>query len=99
MTRYAHIVRLALFGGWLLMCPPPVAKPGNPDAPIAEWKQLSAHDTATGCQNTLSELLHDAAAILANGISASKAERDRADCWIDAKCVPSEAVYPAVKRP
>ena len=46
-----------LLGGWLLMSPP-IGKSGNiySDAPIRDWEQVSAYDTAGECETGKQEV-------------------------------------------
>lgn len=61
MVRHARAV--FLLGGWLLMLPPTVENPQDrakegfgwravTDAPITEWDQVQAYDTAAECEAT-----------------------------------------------
>jgi hypothetical protein len=88
-----HACAVILLGGWLIMLPPSktsvvdgqVTTKVDTDAPIDQWTQESAYDTARGCQAGV----------------AGFAKMVTADAMLPvfaaARCVPTEAVYPPKK--
>ncbi len=59
-TTGQWLLGFILLGGWLLMLPPLDQGPGNPrinewkvirDAPILDWEQIGAYDSADACEN------------------------------------------------
>ena len=84
---------VVLYTGWLLMLPHFDGHGGvDTDAPLSRWAHFISYDTAKACQDAL--------------VSASDSTR-RADGkngktskrYLDARCVPFEAVYPPAKEP
>ena len=81
-----------LLGGWLLMQPPYLATPradgvidldamrAESEAPLSQWSQVRAFDTAEGCE------------------AFREREKDKDKGRAAAKCVPIEAVYPALQK-
>lgn len=45
-----------LMAGWLLMLPPMIDDRYNPNAPIEQWEQASAHDSAKQCETAKERL-------------------------------------------
>jgi len=89
-----------LLGGWLLMSPPLVkdAKaPGgyrvDPAAKVADWTQVSAHDSATDCERAKAEKALDAVK-LAGRLGRKDGFDEIAAAADHAVCVPSEYIYP-----
>ena len=85
--------RTAILVGWLFMVPPP----GETDAPIERWIQLSAYDTAAECETFKSRWYES----VLRGARRADGELDekaflrlyRAGSF-HARCVPAQAVYP-----
>src|SRR5262249_12830863 len=76
-----------MLGGWILMTPPwitqdvskPVVKNGIPkyvdcEAPLARWKQESAHDTAKECEDAKQRDMQEAVAHLKERFDAVAAQ-------------------------
>jgi hypothetical protein len=89
-----------LLGGWLLMSPPVIkdAKaPGgyrvDPTAKVADWTQVSAHDTATDCERAKSSKTLDAIS-LAERLGKKDGIDELAAAASHSVCVPAEYVYP-----
>jgi hypothetical protein len=78
--------------GWLLMLAPTTKQDGkvtpNFDAPLSEWYQDSAHDTARDCEAEREKMAN---------IVAQRAGWDVARHYVKARCVPAELVYPPKK--
>jgi len=108
-----HTRAVILLGGWLLMEAPVVKDAGAPggyrnafDAPVSEWRQVSAHDSAAACERQKrTELDYITATRRKEKAARKKAEpkeaaRDEAafqQVWeldFHARCVPAEHIYP-----
>jgi hypothetical protein len=87
--RLSHRAGILALAGWLLMLPPPIKQGGkltpNTNAPLSDWKQRAAYDTARECE-----------AARFDNFSTSKldGDGDMADVFIHARCVPAEHLYP-----
>src|SRR5882724_3903149 len=89
-----------LLGGWLLMSPPllkDAKAPGgyrvDPAAKVADWTQVSAHDSATDCERAKSGKALDAIT-LAERLGRKDGLDEAAAAAAHAVCVPSEYIYP-----
>ncbi len=93
-----------LFGGWSLMVPH-----GDPSAPIETWKQEEAFDTARACEHGRTETMKNLEGLKSAAMKSrtwrhgdfKQADDDlqrEIDDLNNARCVPSEAVYPAAKK-
>jgi len=97
-----HTVPAILLGGWLLLTPPFNMDKGKPPhftprrAPVDQWDQESAHDTARECE-------------AARGQLAAQFEREKGK--VDAenrafftalaaasRCVPADSIYPPRRK-
>lgn len=87
--------------GWLLMSPPLVKDAKAPggyrlesSAKVADWNQLSAHDTATDCERAKSERTVNAIS-MAQRLAGKKdvLEEPLVAEAMHALCVPSEYIY------
>jgi hypothetical protein len=86
------VLSVLLLGGWLLMFPPRGEQDRiRSDAPIVQWQQESAHDTAKECEAAKRAII-----VAARRAKASGWERLRDE---DARCVPAESVYPPLQSP
>jgi len=87
---HRHGSPVILLAGWLLMVPPSktsvvdgrVSVKVDKDAPIDQWSQDSAYDTAGACQEGFA------------GLENRVIPEALGPAYIAAKCVPAEAVYP-----
>jgi hypothetical protein len=93
MNRHSRTV--ILLGGWLLMTPRPMNESGSErrfdtGAPITEWRQEWAYDSARECE-----------AARAGKMQAATEKRDDRwqSFWLNARCVPTESVYPPLPPP
>ena len=91
MSRRAQAV--LLFGGWLLMLPPIKDGRIDEDAPIAKWRQWSAHDTAQACQSEQTQVFAQAKKKNSNMGPVME------EAIVAARCVPSEHIYPPKPPP
>jgi hypothetical protein len=87
--------------GWLLMSPPLVKDAKAPggyrldsSAKVAEWNQVSAHDSATDCERAKAQKAVDAIS-MTQQIAGKKnvLEQPLVDAAMHALCVPSEYLY------
>jgi hypothetical protein len=100
---HGRATAVTLIGGWLLMSPPLVKDAKAPggyrldsSAKVADWNQLSAHDSATDCERAKSQRALDA-------ISMSQRLSGKKDATAEplvneamhALCVPSDYIYGA----
>jgi len=85
MRRHARAV--ILLGGWLLMQAPHNrgTLEGDLDAPLSQWTQLVAFDTAKECEQERVRVRRAVEARLHDALQAPVVS--------DERCVPSEAVY------
>ena len=90
--RISHRAGILSVAGWLLMTPPSMKQEGkmtpNSEAPLSEWHQDSAYDTARECE---------AARIVNFGGMKHEGRSDLADYYVNARCVPADQVYPSKK--
>jgi len=100
-----HRCALILLGGWLLMQPPLIEHKHPPKdtvhlhAPIQEWWQVSAHDTAKECEETKQDILKEVARLSVGATPETK--NPPKDSLVDsfkqvlnARCVPADHLYP-----
>ncbi len=84
----------AMVFGWLLLVPPAGKRTSDAyvpdlDAPLRQWDQRSAFDTAREC-----EASKRADRDKYNSVAKPRGVRDAALLWDFARCVPAEALYP-----
>jgi hypothetical protein len=89
-----------LLAGWLLMSPPlqkDAKAPGgyrvDPAAKVADWTQVSAHDSATDCERAKSEKAVEAIS-LAERLGRKDGLDELAASARHSVCVPSDYIYP-----
>jgi hypothetical protein len=99
-TRAAGTTLLA---GWLLMSPPLIKDAKAPggyrldsNAKVADWNQLSAHDSATDCERAKSQRALDAIS-MSQRLTGKKGTSDDALVTeaMHTLCVPSDYIYGA----
>ena len=81
-----------LFFGWLLMMPP-AGQGDRPDveAPMKEWDQRAAYDTAKDCES---------GKISAYRTATPNTMNDRLkNRYMEMRCVPAEHIYPPAAPP
>ena len=87
--------------GWLLMSPPLVKDAKAPggyrldsSAKVAEWNQVSAHDSVTDCERAKAQKAVDAIS-MSQQIAGKKNVLDQplVDAALHALCVPSDYLY------
>src|SRR4029450_9110642 len=87
--------------GWLLMSPPLIKDAKAPGgyrldsgAKVADWNQLSAHDSATDCERAKSQRALDAIS-MSQRLSSKKdaAAEPLVNEAMHALCVPSDYIY------
>ena len=92
-----------MIAGWLLMSPPLIKDAKAPggyrldsSAKVADWNQLSAHDSATDCERAKSQRALDAIS-MSKRLSGKKdaAEEPLVNEAMHALCVPSDYIYGA----
>ncbi len=84
---------VVLYTGWLLMLPPFDGHGSvDTDAPLSRWAHFISYDTAKACQDALVSASDSTRR--ANGKDGKTSKR-----YLDARCVPLEAVYPPAKEP
>jgi hypothetical protein len=97
-TRAAGTTLLA---GWLLMSPPLIKDAKAPggyrldsNAKVADWNQLSAHDSATDCERAKSQRALDAIS-MSQRLAGKKdtSEEPVVNEAMHALCVPSDYIY------
>jgi hypothetical protein len=90
-----------LVAGWLLMSPPLIKDSKAPggyrldsDAKVADWNQLSAHDSATDCERAKSQRALDAIS-MSRRLTGKKGASDEPLVTeaMHALCVPSDYIY------
>jgi hypothetical protein len=59
----------------------------NSEAPLSEWQQDSAYDTARECEAEKAQRLYSA------GLATKRGEADATDFYVKGRCVPAEQVY------
>jgi hypothetical protein len=74
-----HRTAIILLGGWVLM----IAPEGNTNAPITEWIQAGAFDTAADCERERMPFIN-------NQTDSS----NMASLIMTLRCVPAEDIYP-----
>jgi len=93
----------ALIAGWLLMSPPLIKDAKAPggyrldsSAKVADWNQLSAHDSATDCERAKAQRALDAIS-MSQRLSGKKDAVDEplVNEATHALCVPSDYIYGA----
>ena len=108
--RSRHARAVSLLGGWLLMTAPLVKDQTTAtgyrlrlDAPINEWVQDSAHDTAKSCEAMKHEEFQEAMKHSKEAF-AERQKKDpnykeegsdsNVDTYLYSRCVPAEYIYP-----
>ena len=90
-----------LLAGWLLMSPPLIKDAKAPGgfrldstAKVADWNQLSAHDSATDCERAKSQRALDAIS-MGRRLAGKKDTSDEplVNEAMHALCVPSDYIY------
>ncbi len=90
-----------IVAGWLLMSPPLVKDAKAPggyrldsSAKVAEWNQVSAHDSATDCERAKAQKALDAIS-MSHQIAEKKDVLDQplVNAAMHSLCVPSEYLY------
>jgi len=81
-----------LLGGWLLMMPP-AGQGDTPDlgAPMQQWDQRAAYDTAKDCESAKSSAYR-----MATPNTMTERLKNR---YAEMRCVPAEHIYPPVEPP
>ncbi len=90
-----------LFSGWLLMYPPltdrpypfPAARVVNPSAPISQWEQLNAYDSAEACESDRQSRIATAQDMASRlpGLAPPPGG------LLYLRCVPADSVYPPLR--
>jgi hypothetical protein len=88
-----HAATLALLG-WYLMVPPPYGWL-SPDAPIAQWKEWQAFDTATQCEAAHDKMIADGQKTVFDS-HATEGDKTLAYEFITSQCV--EADDPRLRK-
>jgi hypothetical protein len=92
-----------LVAGWLLMSPPLIKDAKAPggyrldsNAKVADWNQLSAHDSATDCERAKSQRALDAISMSQRLAGKKEAQEEPlVNEAMHALCVPSDYIYGA----
>lgn len=95
-----------LFAGWLLMQPPLIQEPGQSDqhkvdlrAPIEQWIQISAHDTAAECERRKVDELKTVIELTRTASGKTDVSKEPlVDAGLRARCVPAEYIYPPKQK-
>jgi hypothetical protein len=89
-----------LLGGWLLMSPPLIKDAKStggyrvdPSAKVADWTQVSAHDSATDCERAKASKALDAIS-LAERLGRKEGLEELVAAASHSVCVPAEYIYP-----
>ncbi len=100
-----------LLGGWLLIFPPPaIDAKGNiihnpPPVPLHDWEQAGAFDTVKECEAKRGYILDVAMEQVRTASANPKKQKPNPAlnallaAQMAARCLPTEAVYPAAKEP
>lgn len=102
MSKRIRDAASGILAGWLLMQPPLIQEPGKPDrykidfrAPIEQWIQISAHDTASECERRrVDELKTDIDVTQKATGKTDVSKEPLVDAGFRARCVPADHIYP-----